>query len=63
MTTIAAEALRNVNTDLKDKGYQLVVYDSYRPQITVDTFVEWARDDQDLLAKARYYPTLTGSKI
>jgi len=63
MTTLAAEALRNVNSDLKDQGYQLVVYDTYRPQITVDAFVEWARDDQDLLAKSRYYPTLTGSKI
>ena len=63
MTTLAAEALRNINTDLKKQGYQLVVYDTYRPQKTVDAFVAWARDDQDILTKERYYPTLVGSKI
>ena len=62
MSTEAAEALKKVQSDVKAQGYSLVVYDAYRPQRTVDTFVEWAKNDSDIKMKDLYYPTLVGSK-
>ena len=35
----AAAALAKVQEDLLQSGYSLVIYDSYRPQRTVDSFV------------------------
>lgn len=63
ITTKAAQALKQVNTSLKSKGYQLVVYDAYRPQRSVSAFVEWSKHPEDLLAKPLYYPTLTKPEI
>ncbi|TNV76090.1 hypothetical protein FGO68_gene10290 [Halteria grandinella] len=63
LTKQAADALVKVQASLKEQGYGLVVYDGYRPQPTVDSFVEWSFDDSDLAAKAWYYPTLVGSKV
>ena len=39
-----------------------MIYDTYRPQRSVDKFIEWAKDDSDLKMKDLYYPGLTGSK-
>lgn len=45
MTREAAIALKNANADLAKDGYKIVIYDSYRPQKTVNRFVEWSLDD------------------
>ena len=58
----AAAALAKVQEDLLQSGYSLVIYDSYRPQRTVDSFVQWSNDDSDVKMKELYYPTLVGSK-
>lgn len=55
-TKVAADALKRVHDDLKKEGYNLVVYDGYRPQRAVDSFVLWAKDINDATAKANYYP-------
>ncbi len=47
MTLQAGQALKQVNTELSKDGYQIVIYDSYRPQKTVDLFVKWALDFTD----------------
>ncbi len=39
MTKEAAIALKNANQDFSKDGYQIVIYDSYRPQKTVNRFV------------------------
>jgi D-alanyl-D-alanine dipeptidase len=55
----AAEALEKVSQILHHKGYKLVVYDAYRPQRSVDVFIQWAEDsadDSDL--KNQYYPRI-----
>ena len=63
ITTVqAAYALREVQRDLNKQGYSLVVYDSFRPQRTVDSFVAWSKDDSDEKMKQLYYPKLEGSK-
>ncbi len=57
MTSAAAKALKNAQKELNENGYSLVVYDAYRPQEAVDSFVKWAADLNDNSAKAEYYPT------
>jgi len=52
----AANALANVQIDLKSMGYGLKVFDAYRPQQAVDHFVRWAKDQDDTKMKQRYYP-------
>ena len=44
------------------QGYSLVLYDTYRPQRTVDTFILWSKDDEDVGMMELYYPVLEGKK-
>ena len=62
MTREAAIALARVQEALKVQNYSLVIYDSYRPQTAVDTFVTWSFDDTDMKMKDLYYPSIEGSK-
>ena len=62
MTTKAALKLKDVQQDLLKQGYSLVLYDTYRPQRTVDTFIAWAKEDGDLKMKELYFPGLTESQ-
>ena len=43
-TKEAAEQLKKANDFFKTHGYKLVVYDGYRPQITVDAFKRWSEN-------------------
>lgn len=52
----AANALKKVQEELKEKGYCLKIFDAYRPQRAVDYFVHWARDEADTLMKQKFYP-------
>lgn len=54
----AAEALKQVQEDLKPKGLGLRVYDCYRPARAVRAFVDWVGAPDDPDAKAIYYPNL-----
>lgn len=63
MTSKAAEALKQVNESLKKKGYQLVVYDAYRPQRAVDAFIDWGKHPEDNKEQPLYYPTLQKHEI
>lgn len=58
LTTLAADALAKVQTDLKPFGLGLLVYDVYRPQRAVDDFVKWAADLDDVRTKAEFYPAV-----
>lgn len=42
LTEQAAKALKNVQQELLENGYSLVIYDAYRPQKAVDFFIKWA---------------------
>ena len=57
-TEKSAQRLYLIHEDLKQQGYELVVYDGYRPQRAVDEFMRWSLDEPDQLAKAYYYPTI-----
>jgi D-alanyl-D-alanine dipeptidase len=63
ITEQAAQALKQVNQSLQKQGYQLVVYDAYRPQRAVNAFIEWGKHPEDNIAKPLYYPTLKKQEI
>lgn len=58
MTKKAALALAVVQKEVAKDGYELVVYDAYRPQKAVDHFVYWGKDISDQKKKKEYYPYL-----
>lgn len=63
LTKEAAIALKNVQETVNRLGYGLVVYDAYRPQCTVDSFVVWSKDPSDSLGKCDYYPFIEKANI
>lgn len=63
LTTEAAEALRRVQSDLKDFSFSLKIYDCYRPQRAVNHFVRWAKDLGDIATKKEFYPTVDKSRL
>ena len=54
----AANALRDVQSELAVFGLGLKIYDAYRPQQAVDHFIRWAKDPDDIKMKLNYYPEL-----
>ncbi len=63
MTRQAAEALKKVQEELKKDGYELVIYDAYRPQDAVDNFMIWSLDINDQVRKSQYYPRVDKARI
>ena len=62
-TRRAALALSKVSFALNKSGYNLVVYDAYRPQRAVDAFIAWSTNTDDQAGKLNYYPTISKSKL
>jgi D-alanyl-D-alanine dipeptidase len=54
----AAEAVKQVQEELRSKDLTLRVYDCYRPTQAVDAFVAWSKEPGDPEAKAAWYPNL-----
>ena len=63
ITREAAFALNQVANDLKQRGYRLKIWDSYRPQCGVDHFARWAKDLNDTTMKPYFYPEVDKSKL
>lgn len=62
MTKEGLEALSAAANDLRDKGYRLLIWDTYRPQKAVDNFVVWINDPKDQGDKD-FYPDLRKSDL
>ena len=58
VTREAANALLQVQEELKPFGLGLKVLDAYRPQQAVDHFVRWASNLEDTRTKAEFYPDI-----
>ena len=56
LTKASAEQLKLVQDDLQKQNLCLKVFDGYRPQRAVNHFVRWARQINDTLKKAEFYP-------
>lgn len=63
LTKEAIVALKRVQAELNKDGLGLKVYDAYRPQRAVDSFVAWCADETDTLKKAEYYPDVAKKDI
>ena len=62
MTKESLKALSVAAEDLRNQGYRLLIWDSYRPQKAVDNFVRWINDPNDDGDKS-FYPTLKKSDL
>lgn len=58
-----AEALAQVQADLRRQGLSLKLFDCYRPVRAVQRFVAWAADLRDQRTKAEFYPALDKSRL
>lgn len=58
LTTKACDALNKVNSEVNKLGYQLKIYDGYRPQKAVEHFIRWAKDIDDIKMKDIFYPNI-----
>ena len=62
MTREGAKALSIAADDLRKQGYRLLIWDTYRPQKSVDNFVEWINNPNDEGDKS-FYPDLKKSDL
>ena len=62
MTHAGLIALSKAAEDLRNEGYRLLVWDSYRPQKAVDNFVVWINNPNDPGDKT-FYPKLKKSDL
>ncbi len=51
----AAEALLKAQKMFNKDGYEIVVYDAYRPQTAVDRFSDWMRNEPDNMKRKKYH--------
>lgn len=63
LTRQAAQALKKVQEEIAKDGYELVIYDAYRPQDAVDNFMVWSLDINDQIKKAQYYPRVDKARV
>ena len=56
LTLEAARALKAASNELFALGYQLKVFDAYRPARAVRHFILWSIEDQDMRMKRFFYP-------
>jgi D-alanyl-D-alanine dipeptidase len=63
LTAQAAQALHRAQTAARAKGYNLKVYDCYRPMRAGEDFVAWARRPGDQTTKAEFYPNLAKDEL
>ena len=62
MTKEGVNALAIAANDLRNKGYRLLIWDTYRPQKAVDNFVVWINNPNDTGDKD-FYPDLQKSDL
>lgn len=58
-----AQALAQVQADLRAQGLGLKLFDCYRPVRAVQAFMRWAADLPDQTMKAESYPALDKTRI
>ena len=56
LTLQAAEKLKQASEELKKQGFNIKIFDGYRPQRAVDHFKRWAEDLSSTEMKAEFYP-------
>ena len=59
----AAIALIQVQNDLDQMNFSLKIFDAYRPQMSVNYFINWSNDSLDTINKSIYYPKIKKSEL
>jgi len=62
MTKESLKALSVAAEDLRNQGYRLLIWDTYRPQKAVDNFVDWINNPRNPGDKT-FYPNLKKSDL
>lgn len=63
LTQEAAQALKQVQAELKKKSLSLKVYDCYRPQRAVNDFIHWSKQPQEQQMKGEFYPRVNKAEV
>ena len=63
ITLEAARALKSAGKELYVMGYQMKIFDAYRPARAVKHFVLWGLEDQDIRMKQYFYPDLQKQEL
>lgn len=63
VTRDTARVLRRAQRSFLRRGYSLKVYDCYRPQRAVDSFVAWAKRLDDTRMKGEFYPRVAKNRL
>lgn len=63
LTKKALSALKRAQSEFKQLGYGIKVFDAYRPQRAVDDFMQWIKAENDTVMKQKYYPQLDKKKL
>ena len=62
ITKQAADQLKKVQMEVSKDGYNIAVYDAYRPVKAVQHFIRW-RHDKSLKNKEIFYPNLSKEEL
>lgn len=63
LTEPAALSLKAVQSELLAFQLTLKIYDAYRPQDAVDSWIKWVEDPLDQLTKNEFYPTINKKNL
>lgn len=63
LTTEAATALKAVSDDCRAMGYALKIFDAYRPQTAVNSFLQWVKAPETGISKAAFYPNINKTQL
>ncbi|MGI5132724.1 D-Ala-D-Ala dipeptidase VanX [Pseudonocardia sp. CA-107938] len=62
-TTALCAALDRARRHAADRGFGLLLWDGYRPQRAVDSFLRWAQQPEDGRTKQRHYPNIDRTEM
>jgi len=62
-TRALCEGLERVRDEAAAHGLGLLLWDGYRPQRAVDSFLRWSRQPEDGRTKPRHYPNIDRSEM
>jgi len=63
LTLAACAALSKAQVYFKNQGFELKIFDAYRPQKAVNDFVQWSKDSNDTVMKFEFYPDLAKDQL
>lgn len=62
-TKALADAVCHAAELFLKQGYRLYGFDAYRPQCSIQSFIDWANRPEDGLTKEKFYPELNKSQL